>query len=695
MLTIPVAVALVMWFVARQATRSNSLVRHTLTVELSQERLFSDLKEAEGSLRGYFLTSERQYLDPYNRAILQAHGELANLRTLTADNPTQQRVLDRIRPLFESRIEEFEQVMRLFDAGRLDPESEIAGIDRGKELMDSIRSLGDEMRSEEERLLHEREQAFSATTRLFSWTLIGSYGLMVLLVGSLYRGMVRYSRQTAEAEQRLSRLNAGLDERVKERTATLAAREELLRIFVKHVPAAVAMLDREMRYLQVSDRWCADYALDSSDVLGRSHYDVFPDLPERWKHLHQQALSGETLRSEEDRWDRADGHTIWLRWEIRPWDGAGGPPKGILVFSEDVTRRKEIEQKLRESEATTRALLETAGQAILAVNPAGTIRLANRMTSEMFGYAHDELLGKPHDVLLPSRYRERHADFRDEFAARPRIRTMGVGLELSGVRRDGAEFPIEVSLSTVESHEGPLFVAFVSDISIRKQAETALRDSEQELRALARRLLTAQEDERRRIARDLHDEVTQQLAFLSIELGKAASQMELTAEARQRLQDLQAQVVRISQEVRRLSHGLHPSVIVDFGLNTALEELCQEFGAHYRINVKFDGLAKEIPMSAETSSCLYRIVQESLNNVAKHARATQVLVALQVEDGYIRLSVRDNGAGFSGGGGRRDRGLGIASMKERVRMVEGTLSIASEPAGGTQITASVPLSLET
>jgi PAS domain S-box-containing protein len=127
--------------------------------------------------------------------------------------------------------------------------------------------------------------------------------------------------------------------------ALLQSREELLKIFVKHVPAAVAMLDRDMRYLQVSERWCADFALDSSQILGRSHYEIFPDMPDRWKQIHRRALAGETLRAAEDRWDR-EGGTIWLRWEIRPWQNLDGLPGGILIFSEDITHRKNAEEAL-------------------------------------------------------------------------------------------------------------------------------------------------------------------------------------------------------------------------------------------------------------------------------------------------------------------------------------------------------------
>src|SRR6266550_3853390 len=127
--------------------------------------------------------------------------------------------------------------------------------------------------------------------------------------------------------------------------ALLQSREELLKIFVKNVPAAVAMLDRDMRYLQVSDRWCTDYLRGRTQILGRSHYEIFPDIPDRWKQLHRRALAGETLRAEEDRWDR-EGGTTWLRWEIRPWQNLDGLPGGVVIFSEDITHRKHAEEAL-------------------------------------------------------------------------------------------------------------------------------------------------------------------------------------------------------------------------------------------------------------------------------------------------------------------------------------------------------------
>jgi PAS domain S-box-containing protein len=146
------------------------------------------------------------------------------------------------------------------------------------------------------------------------------------------------------AEESVSEANRVL----KGQKALLQSREQLLKIFVKNVPAGVAMLDRNMRYLQVSDRWCADYGIESSMVLGRSHYAIFPNIPQSWKDMHLRALAGETVRADEDRWDR-DGTTTWVRWEIRPWRTATGTVGGILIFAEDITHRKQMENALSES----------------------------------------------------------------------------------------------------------------------------------------------------------------------------------------------------------------------------------------------------------------------------------------------------------------------------------------------------------
>jgi PAS domain S-box-containing protein len=348
------------------------------------------------------------------------------------------------------------------------------------------------------------------------------------------------------AEERLRRLNRALEEQ----TAVLESREELLKTFVQNVPAGVAMLDREMRYLQVSDRWCADYSMDASQ-LGRSHYELFPDIPPHWREMHSRALAGETLRADEDCWRRKDGD-MWVRWELRPWRTANGDVGGMLIFAEDITERKKMQDALS---------------------------------------------------------------------------------------------------------------------------------------AVSGKLLEAHEQERRRISRELHDDILQRLALLSLEVGR------LQADAPQlntRLQDFQAAVLNISKDVHALSHGLHSSKIEYLGVVAGIKSWCKEFADRHKIELDFIGNLSSAPPS-ETGICLLRILQEAIGNAVKHGGARRIEVRLTERLGEVQMIVSDSGAGFDVEEARQGKGLGLVTMQERVRLVRGSMTISSKPAGGTVVDVRVPL----
>lgn len=688
LLAVPIFVGVVMSLVARQERKRSQAVQHTLLVEVALERLMLQLRDADTSQRAIPASGDQRFLESFKSTQIEIQAQLADVSTLIADNPRQVANLERMRPLLERRLAFLQsEVTR---QGKAQSKETGAELDEEQsKLLDSIQAIVDSMYAEDEQLLASREEALRRSTVAFNWLSIFGYGLIVIIVASLYRSVKRHTLETTEAEERLSRLNAELDERVRQRTEELHAREELLNIFVRYVPAGVAMLDRDMRYLQVSDRWCADYGIPREGLIGSSHYELFPDIPETWREVHRRCLAGESLRREEDRWDRADGTTKWLRWEIRPWGLQDGAANGLLVFGEDITERKQIQELLRESEETIRALLDTASQAILAIDHEGKIVMANRKASEMFHYDSNELIGQQHDVLIPNRLRERHCAHRARFFADPKPREMGIGMDLVGLRNDGTEFPIEVSLSSVATKGGMLAVSFVSDITERKRAEDDLRESEHRFRMLAGSLLTAQEEERRNLARELHDDVTQRLAFLAIELGRLAGSLPEGSQGHDQALALKSQTLRTSTEVRRLSHGLHPAVISDFGLGIALEEFCEEFQSAHDVAVQFDGLIEESRARDLGATCLYRVAQESMRNAVVHGHASKIHVLLSAENGFLQLKVSDNGIGFSPV--RTEDGLGVISMMERMRLVGGTLKLESEPGSGTSVTAAIPL----
>ncbi len=164
----------------------------------------------------------------------------------------------------------------------------------------------------------------------------------------------------------------------------LTASQELLRQFIRHTPAAIAMLDNQMRYLQTSERWIQDYHLAGVDIIGKSHYEVFPDAPERWKAIHQRVLAGAVERCDEDAFPRADGTTDWLQWEVRPWLNAGGGIGGLIFFTQVITGRKRADEELRWKTALLEAQVDSYAVGILVVNSAGGKILQNQRMTELW-----------------------------------------------------------------------------------------------------------------------------------------------------------------------------------------------------------------------------------------------------------------------------------------------------------------------
>jgi PAS domain S-box-containing protein len=309
----------------------------------------------------------------------------------------------------------------------------------------------------------------------------------------------------------------------------------------------------------------------------------------------------------------------------------------------------------------------------------------------MFGYKRDEMRGKPLDILIPEDARMRHVEHHKAFFANMQNRPMGIGLDLRGRRKDGTTFPVEIGISGIDTATGKLAVAFVTDITQRKQMEQASQARAQEVQALAASLLTAQEDERRRVSRELHDQICQQLASLAIEIGGLAADPLPAEVARRRLSALQARVVKASEETRHIAYELHPSVLDDLGLVASLRDLCKRFSEATDVTLKFVDVALPAAVPREVASCLYRVAQESLQNIARHANAKHVSVALTLQKKTLGLTVTDDGWGFDPAVVKGRGGLGLIGMEERARLVNGKLSIVSRPGNGTRIALEVPL----
>jgi len=468
--------------------------------------------------------------------------------------------------------------------------------------------------------------------------------------------------------------------------ALLQSREELLKIFVEKVPAAVAMLDRDMRYLQVSNRWCTDYLRGRTQILGRSHYEVFPDMPERLKEIHRRGLQGETLRADEDRWDGQDG-PHWARWEVRPWKTPDGTVGGILILAEDITRRKQMEEALREGEDKLRLLLDSTAEAIYGIDLEHRCTFCNPACLRTLGYEHvDEVLGKNiHNLIHHTR-----ADgtlFPVEECRVHRVTQNGEGFHAEDEvfwRANGTSFPVEYwSYPQRKGNEVVGTVVAFIDITQRKLAEAALAN-------VSRKLIEAQEQERTRIGRELHDDVSQRLALLAVQLQQLNQNSLILPEVRSRMGELQKQASEIAADIQSLSHELHSAKLQYLGIAGAMRGFCREFGQQQKVEIDFQTRDLPTPLSADISLCLFRVLQEALHNSAKHSGVRHFDVRLWGTSDEIHLTVRDSGTGFDREAAKESRGLGLISMEERLKLLKGTLSIDSQPKRGTTIHARVP-----
>ncbi|MCC6477272.1 PAS domain S-box protein [bacterium] len=268
----------------------------------------------------------------------------------------------------------------------------------------------------------------------------------------------------------------------------LAYREEQLRLFVEHAPAAVAMFDRDMRYIVASRRWYKDFELSHESVVGLHHYEVFPEIPERWKEIHQRCLAGASESCERDEFPRSDGRSDWLKWEVLPWHDADHAIGGLIMFCEVITAQVIADRELEKSRNLARSILSTSLDAVVSMDGDGIVTDWNERAEKIFGYAHDEAVGEfLHHLIVPERFRGAHVRGLAKFREAGHGHVLNKLLRLEACCKDGSTIPVEVSIAPYQVGEETRFAAFLRDIRQQVMRETELRQSRESL-AEAQRL---------------------------------------------------------------------------------------------------------------------------------------------------------------------------------------------------------------
>ena len=356
-------------------------------------------------------------------------------------------------------------------------------------------------------------------------------------------------------------------------------------------------------------------------------------------------------------------------------------------MSSDVTSSRPF------TEAGYHGVFMASPDGILIVDSDGVIRDVNPAAVAMFGYEEEEMRGEKVELLVPEAARSRHSEFREEYTENPHARPMGIGMELSGTRKDGVSFPVEISLSPLTANGEELVIAAVRDMSQHRR-----------LRRFGEGTLRAAEDERKKLARELHDDTAQQLATSLLRI-RVAQRTEDPAERVGILDDLRTEILRAVESVRRIARGLRPPALQDVGLVAALRGHIR--GVSEATDVEIE-LANGVPggvldqnLDDDGRLVIYRVVQEAVSNALRHSGASRVDVRLQVEGDpphrRLVVEVADDGIGFdperiqTAQGG----GLGLIGMQERAAIVGGALEIESRAGEGTRIRMEIPLDGQT
>jgi PAS domain S-box-containing protein len=358
--------------------------------------------------------------------------------------------------------------------------------------------------------------------------------------------------------------------------------------------------------------------------------------------------------------------------------------------------------KLQRKEALTVALnsanvryqhtVDSVMDAIVAVDEKMTILLFNPAAERMFGRSAADALGKSLDILIPAHFRQVHAQHMQQFSSPDHVlpRTVVPQRNILGLRTDGAVFPIESTFSKSVVDGQVQMTAVLRDASEKHRAELELREANRQLRELSNSLTQVREQERTRISRELHDDLGQQLTGLKLSLSWLGNRIKDGREtAARNVDDMRYQLDGAIASVRRIAAELRPRVLDDRDFAEALTWQTREFTRHSGLEVSLNLQAGALVTDNRLATALFRITQEALTNVVRHAQASQVSISLTEQDGRLTLSIRDDGVGFDGSLGMT--GVGLVGMRERCTAIGGVFDIASTEGSGTAVSVSVAL----
>ncbi len=546
--------------------RLNAQIQQTHQVKEELSVVQGLVVDAETGQRGYLITDDPIYLEPYKQASSQLDSHLARLEDLIKNNTGQRLRMQQLRRLEQEEMDVLQQTIQLDEDGRDMDAGKIVLSGVGRQRMEQFRHIVAEMEQEEDR-------------RLTKSARLENRGQWVIMLASLAVALLSIAVYVMVL--RVMKAAAGIQER--------------------------ARIEAEKR----------------------------------------------------------------------------------LVAEEQFRAEQKAAREREKAEARFRSLLEAAPDAMVVVNTEGNVVLANAQVERLFGYSQQAMLGRSVEMLVPERLRSDRNGQHMSFFGEERLRTKHTGIELIGLSSDGHEFPVEISLSPLQTDQGLLVTTAIRDITERKRAEESLR-------VLSGQLMHLQDQERRRIARELHDSAGQILAALSMNLDLLVTNPATPfASAAKTVNESLLLVQELSRELRTISHLLHPPLLDEVGLASGLRSYLDGFTERSKIRVDLDLPSDLGRLSQDLETAIFRVVQECLTNIHRHSASLTARITITRSDTEMTVEVQDNGRGIPPEKRREMEaggtpGVGIRGMRERLRQLGGSLHIQSN-GNGTLVIARLPV----
>ena len=491
------------------------------------------------------------------------------------------------------------------------------------------------------------------------------------------------SQIEAAGERQFTVILRDLTQRIEAERALQKNYELLDRIFAT-THFCIVYLDRDLNFVRVNQAYADAGGHPPEFFVGKNHFDLYPG--EKIEAIFRNAVAtGQPFTIYANPFQLPDhperGVTYW-DWTLHPLRNADGAVDGLLFALLDVTERKRAERE----HAQLAAIVESSNDAILIRGLDRSILSWNAAAERLLGWSAQEAVGRSIELILPPERTGRRRRF-IEGAARGESLSP---VETVHLHKDGARIPTQITFSPVRDKQGNVVAHSytVRDMSELKRKEEALRGYATRLRELSRRLREVEESERRAISRELHDRIGQDLSTLGLILGSLGAKLpqeSLRAVAKP-LQDMQGLLKSMVVKVRDVMAELRPPVLDDYGLLAALRHLATEFAQRSGIAAELSGveLLPRLPLIVETT--MYRISQEALNNIAKHAQAKKVEISLHAVSERVMLDIADDGVGFDANETSPNKQhWGVATMRERAEAVGIAFRLESAPGTGTRI----------